>query len=167
MAYPIKHKERHDFYYSVANPAISYTFFVQRCRNNQKKLNKELMERLIMTPIVWYTDVVDQNGRECSLCRVYKTRDNFYPDRFKDNWYCARCMDCHNKRVSPEIQKIVYTTESKYISPFKVRPRKWKMMSVKDIAAMEWIHKKYCPNIRQFLYLWRDIEKVIEKYKNK
>lgn len=85
MAYPIKHKERHDFYYSVSNPAIDYNIFVQRCRNNKRTLSKEVMERLVMTPVFSYTDVIDERGRECSLCRVYKTRDNFYPNRFKDN----------------------------------------------------------------------------------
>lgn len=165
MAHPIKNKERHDFYYSVANPVIDYNIFVQRCRNNKHKLNRELMEKLIMKPIVWYTDVIDDKWRECSYCRVYKTRDNFYTNKFKDNWYCPRCIDCHNKRISPDIQKVVYTTNSKYVSPFKVRPRKWKLLSVKDIAIMEWIDKKYCPNIRQLLSLWRDIEKVIARYK--
>jgi hypothetical protein len=38
------------------------------------------------------------------------------------------------------------------------------MLSVKDIAAMEWIDKKYCSHIRQLLYLWRDIEKIVPRY---
>lgn len=61
MAYPIKKKERHDFYYSVENPAISYYSFQQRCRNNEHKLDKQLMEQLIMIPVVKNDSVVDIN----------------------------------------------------------------------------------------------------------
>jgi hypothetical protein len=77
MAHPIVNKERHDFYYSVANPAISWYSFHQRCRNNQKNLNKELMEKIIMIPVVRYSCKVDNNGRECTACREYKLWENF------------------------------------------------------------------------------------------
>ena len=61
MAHPIVNKERHDFYYSVSNPVISYYSFYQRCRNNKKKLDKQLMEQLIMTPVVKNDSRIDIN----------------------------------------------------------------------------------------------------------
>lgn len=166
MAYPIKNKERHDFYYSVENPAISYKDFVQRCRNNEHKLDKQLMEQLIMTHKTTYSCKVDQYGRDCSYCKVYNTRSCFYKSENQSYWHNSRCNDCVRKKTEILVNKVVYATKSKYVSPLKVRSRKWKMMSVKDIAAMEWIHKKYCPHIRQMLYNWRDLEKMVERYKN-
>jgi len=59
MAYPVKNKERHDFYYSVSNPAIIYSDFLQRCRNNKKKLNREFMEKIIMTPVMKNDNRID------------------------------------------------------------------------------------------------------------
>jgi hypothetical protein len=59
MAYPVKHKERHDFYYSVANPAIGYKDFIQRCVNNKHKINRELMEKIIMRTIVRNDTMID------------------------------------------------------------------------------------------------------------
>ena len=166
MAYPVKNKERHEFYYSVSNPAISYYDFQQRCRNNQNKLDKQLMEELIMTPVVKNDSRIDINWRECTVCKEYKLWNMFHKAPYQCSWYNSRCMYCIKIKRLVLTDKIIYTTKSKYVSPLKVRPRKWKMMSVKDIAAMEWIHKKYCPHIRQMLYNWRDLEKMVERYKN-
>lgn len=164
MAYPVKNKERHDFYYMVENPAINYKDFLQRCRNNKHKLDKEFMEKLIMIPVVKYSCKVDNNGRECSICREYKLWDNFIESIHSSYWYTARCKKCVRVKSVIPTEKIVYTTVSSYVSPLKVRPRKWQMLSVKDIVAMEWIDKKYCSHIRQLLYLWRDIKKVVPRY---
>lgn len=167
MAYPVKNKERHDFYYSVENPAITYNDFIQRCRNNKDKLDRELMEKIIMIPRSTYSFKIDDKWRECSHCKKYKIWKNFYKNENQSYWYNSRCYECYKEKTEIQAEKIVYSKTSKYVSPFKVRPRKWQMLSVKDIAIMEWIDKKYCPNIRQLLYLWRDIEKVMEKYKHK
>ena len=166
MAYPVKNQERHDFYYSVANPAIDYYSFRQRCKNNQKKLTRELMEKFIMTPVVNQNSRVDCNWRECTICKEYKLWSEFYKNAHRDNWYESRCKDCYGLKKMILTEKIVYTTLSSYVSPFRVRPRKWQMLSVKDIASMEWINnKQHINNIRQALYNWKDIEKVIARYK--
>lgn len=164
MAHPIVNKERHDFYYSVSNPVISYYSFYQRCRNNEKKLNKEFMEKLIMTPVVKNDTRIDIDWRECTVCREYKLWDKYSVNIYQSSWYNSRCMYCIKIKRLVLTEKIVYTTKSKYVSPLKVRPRKWQMLSVKDITTMEWIDKKYCSHIRQQLYLWRDIEKIIPRY---
>jgi len=166
MAFPVKKQERHDFYYSVSNPAISYTDFVQRCRNNEKKLSRELMEKIIMTPVVNQTSKIDCDWRECTICKKYKLWDMFQINHYMSAWYDSRCKDCYRVKRVVLTEPVVYTTVSSYVSPFRVRSRKWQMLSVKDIAMMEWIdNKQHINNIRQGLYLWRDIEKVIARYK--
>jgi len=164
MAYPVKNKERHDFYYMVENPAINYKDFLQRCRNNKHKLSREFMEKVIMIPVVKNDTRVDMDWRECTVCREYKLWSNFRVNHYQSYWYDSRCICCLDKKRLVLTEKIVYTTVSSYVSPLKVRPRKWQMLSVKDIVDMEWIDKKYCSHIRQQLYLWRDIEKIIPRY---
>ncbi len=90
MVYPVKHKEVYDFYHSVKNPQRCYTSFRQGLKY-KKDFSIQNMERLIMKKIQRCDSLVDQHGRECSFCTIYKSRDNYY------SW-STRCHDCQNKR---------------------------------------------------------------------
>lgn len=164
MASHVKNKERHRFYYYVKNPAISYTSFIQRCGNNKHKLTKELMEKLIMTPVVKNNSIVDANGRECTTCKEYKLREYYKNYTSANMSNCKQCMTKRVKRKPIVLDEIIYSKKSLYKSPFRFWSRKWKKMTVREIWELEWIDPKYYQNIMNRLLVWSDVEKTINRF---
>lgn len=46
-----------------------------------------------------YATFVDDNGRECTVCHKYKTRDNYSYWGIARTWKISRCKDCFNAFV--------------------------------------------------------------------
>lgn len=166
MAYPVKHKELHDYYYSVKNPQVTYSEFRTRCINNKDRLTVSLLEYLIMKKVKSYNSLVNEEWRECSFCRIHKPRTEYNKWASNSNGFSSRCRWCNNKMKIEINDKIIYSNDNLYKYNVKTWSRKWENISVKQIAENEWIDKKYLEKIRQKLGKWLNIEEVISYYKN-
>jgi len=95
MVNRIANPELYKFYNSVANPQRCYTSFRNGLKY-KKDFSIENLERLIMLKVIKHNNKIDDKGRECSFCNIYKLRIEYYDSYTR--WKNGRCKDCHNKR---------------------------------------------------------------------
>lgn len=49
-----------------------------------------------------FTTDIDELGRVCTKCLVYKTWDRYYKHKKSSTGYSQSCIDCHNEKYPPE-----------------------------------------------------------------
>lgn len=77
MVNRIANPELYKFYNSVANPQRCYTSFRNGLKY-KKDFSIKNLERLIMLKVIKHNNKIDDKGRECSFCNIYKLRIEYY-----------------------------------------------------------------------------------------
>ena len=60
-----------------------------------------------------YTTHVDENGRVCTVCNQYKTRDNYSYWWVQRTWRLSRCKDCFNAYVNRKLSDLDHKVKQK------------------------------------------------------
>lgn len=92
----LKHKLHKEIWLSVSPQVISYKYFMNRvfCTKDIEKMNNpDHIRKLASTPVAKKDCKVDQEWRECTICRDYKKRSDYY------TWY-GICKLCFQKNYS-------------------------------------------------------------------
>ena len=97
--YPVQRPEEKKIYDKIGK--VPYHNFLERNKLLRKKwitgdeYRKEVKINAVK-PVRTYSVWVDQNGRECTVCKVYKIYSEFVA---RERGYDAHCRKCKNKKA--------------------------------------------------------------------
>lgn len=99
----LKYKDLYERYQNYAWEKCKYNTFAARVTRYWYSKEDAISINNYILGTLWsklrykrYNSVVDENGRVCRGCWVYKTWDKFWKNKQQKNWYTSRCLECRN-----------------------------------------------------------------------
>lgn len=86
----MKYNDLREFYEQAPLPKCIYKVFRERV----VMLWWEWQDALVPRKDMKKPYFEDENWRVCTVCKQYKTWDNFWKNAQKQNWYSGRCKEC-------------------------------------------------------------------------
>lgn len=116
----ITNRLERDIYNNTEPKARTYKQFMSavhklRRENTDLKVNRLYIEditNLVRTPVKPYNKyIVDDYGRECTICKLYKEWEEYYNSPYGKQSYCKQCAKENNqirkqKKAEENLKKI-------------------------------------------------------------
>ena len=159
----LKYKELNEYYHNYKWTKVSYQVFISRVIKYWYKKEDAIKKKLNFTRRTKLKK--NQDWRVCSMCRVFKYRNDFAVDRSNksNNYRTTNCKECRNK-LKREYRKNWWREKDREYRTKLRQTEYWKQQD----ASYRYFKKVWWDSLKRLKDLWeiRTKQQISELKKN-